>query len=136
MAGTPEVRIVNRTLAKAEIVAGALGRRVRAYPLDAAGAAFEEATAVINSTSAGLMDEALDLPLEATPPQAVVMDMTYKPLETPFLLRARTLQRRTVDGLEMLIRQAAPSFEAFFGRVAPKSVDVRALCVQALGARA
>jgi len=62
--------------------------------------------------------------------------MTYKPLETPFLARARGLQRPTVDGLEMLIRQAAPSFEAFFGRVPAKSVDVRALCIEALGAAA
>jgi shikimate dehydrogenase len=132
MAGTPEVRIVNRTLARAEMVAGALGRRVRAYPLDAAASAFEDSVAVINATSAGLTDELLDLPLEATPATAVVMDMTYKPLETAFLNRARVLQRRAVDGLEMLIRQASPSFEAFFGRVPPRSVDVRALCVEAL----
>jgi shikimate dehydrogenase len=136
-AGAPEVRIVNRTLAKAEIVAGALGRRVRAYPLDAALAALEDATAVVNATSAGLSAEPLhDLPLEAAPPSVVVMDMNYKPLETPLLQQARALQRRTVDGLEMLIRQAAPSFEAFFGRVPPDSVDVRALCVAALGGQA
>jgi shikimate dehydrogenase len=136
LAGAPEIRIVNRTLAKAEIVAGSLGARVRAYGLDAAGAAFGEANAVINATSAGLSDELPDLPLEATPAGAVVMDMTYKPLETPLLAHARALRRRTVDGLEMLIRQAAPSFEAFFGRVAPKSVDARALCLQALGGEA
>jgi shikimate dehydrogenase len=80
-------------------------------------------------------EELLDLPLEATPPTAVIMDMTYSPLETPFLNRARILQRRTVDGLEMLIRQAGPSFEAFFGRVPSKSVDVRALCIEALEGR-
>jgi shikimate dehydrogenase len=133
LAGAPEVRIVNRTLAKAEIVAGALDGRVRAYPLDAAAAAFAEANAVVNATSAGLNEELLELPLEVTPPGAVVMDMTYKPLETPLLARARVLQRRTVDGLEMLIRQAAPSFEAFFGVIPPKSVDARALCLAALG---
>ncbi|MDB5445853.1 MAG: aroE [Phenylobacterium sp.] len=135
MAGAPEVRIVNRTLARAELVAGSLGRRVRAYALDAAAAAFEGAAAVVNATSAGVSEELLDLPLEATPPTAVIMDMTYTPLETPFLNRARILQRRTVDGLEMLIRQAGPSFEAFFGRVPAKSVDVRALCIEALEAR-
>jgi shikimate dehydrogenase len=132
MAGAPEVRIVNRTLARAEIVAGSLGRRVRAYPLSAAASAFEEASAVINATSAGLSEALLELPLEATPENAVVMDMTYKPLETPFLARARALGRRAVDGLEMLIGQAEPSFEAFFGRVPPQSVDVRALCIKAL----
>jgi shikimate dehydrogenase len=136
MAGAPEVRIVNRTLAKAEIVAGALGRTVRAYALDAAGVAFEDAAAVINATSASLVDEMPDLPLAMTPAQAIVMDMTYKPLETPFLAEARALKRRTVDGLEMLIRQAAPSFSAFFGRTPPGEVDVRALCVEALGAAA
>lgn len=135
-AGAPEVRVINRTLAKAEIVAGALGDGVRAYSLSGAELAFEEVTAVINATSAGLANEQLDLPLEATPAGAIVMDMTYKPLDTPFLQRARALQRRTVDGLEMLIGQAAPSFEAFFGRVPPKSVDVRALCIEALGAKA
>lgn len=135
VAGAPEIRIVNRTLAKAEIVAGALGRRVRAYSLDAAAAAFEEATAVINATSAGLSEDLPELPLEATLPQTVVMDMTYKPLVTPFLAQAKALQRRTVDGLEMLIRQAHPSYEAFFGHVPPKEVDVRALCVAALEGR-
>jgi shikimate dehydrogenase len=136
MAGAPEVRIVNRTLAKAEIVAGALGQNVRAYPLEAAAEAFDGAAAVVNATSAGLNDELLELPLETTPTDAVVMDMTYKPLETPLLSRARLLQRRSVDGLEMLIRQAAPSFEAFFGRVPPRSVDVRALCLAALEGQA
>jgi shikimate dehydrogenase len=136
LAGAPEVRIVNRTLAKAEIVAGAFGSPVRAYALDAAAAAFADATAVINATSAGLADQMPDLPLAATPAQAIVMDMTYKPLETPFLAQARALQRRTVDGLEMLIRQAAPSFAAFFGQTPPGTVDVRALCLEALGAAA
>jgi shikimate dehydrogenase len=135
-AGAPEVRIVNRTLAKAEMVAGALGGRARAYSLNGAAIAFEEVTAVINATSAGLANEHLDLPLEATPAEAIVMDMTYKPLDTPLLQRARELQRRTVDGLEMLIGQAAPSFEAFFGRVPSPSVDVRSLCIEALGAKA
>jgi len=131
-AGAPEVRIVNRTLARAEMVAGALGRRVRACALDAAAGAFEGAATVINATSAGLAEEALHLPLEATPQSAILMDMTYKPLETAFLRRARELGRATVDGLEMLVRQAEPSFEAFYGRVPPREVDVRALCLEAL----
>ena len=59
---------------------------------------------------------------------------TYKPLITPFLARAQKLGHPIVDGLEMLVRQAAPSFEAFFGRVPPGEVDVRALCIAALSA--
>ena len=133
LAGVPEVRIVNRTLARAEMVAGAIGGRARAFPLDRAVAAFDGANVVVNATSAGIANgDALNLPLEATPTTAVVMDMTYRPLETPFLAAARSLGRRTADGLEMLIRQAGPSFEAFFGRVPPPEVDARALCIVAL----
>lgn len=135
-AGAPEVRIVNRTVAKAGLIVEALGPKVRAFSLDAASAAFNGVSAVINATSAGLLDASLDLPLEAAPADAVVMDMTYKPLVTPLLARAKELDRRTVDGLEMLIRQAEPSFEAFFGRAVPASVDVRGLCLAAIGGQA
>lgn len=135
-AGAPEVRIVNRTVAKAGLIAEALGPKVRAFSLDAASAAFNGVSAVINATSAGLLDASFDLPLEAAPADAVVMDMTYKPLVTPLLARAKELDRRTVDGLEMLIRQAEPSFEAFFGRAVPASVDVRGLCLAAIGGQA
>jgi shikimate dehydrogenase len=55
----------------------------------------------------------------------VVMDMVYRPLDTPLLIAARALGLRTVDGLAMLIGQARPSFTAFFG-LAPPDIDVRA----------
>lgn len=134
-AGAPQVRIVNRTLAKAEAVAGAVGPGAVAAPLDAAADAFQGVTAVINATSAGLAGQSsLDVPLEAAPETAVVMDMVYKPLETPLLARAKQLGRRTVDGLEMLIRQAEPSFQAFYGASPPAGVDVRALALKVLEA--
>lgn len=132
-AGAPEVRILNRTLAKAEAVAGALHGAVKACPLSAAAEAFEGVGAVINATSASLTGDDLAVPLDKTPETAVIMDMVYKPLLTPFLKQAQALGRPTVDGLEMLIRQAAPSFEAFYGRRPPADVDVRALALQALG---
>jgi len=132
-AGCPEVRIVNRTLAKAEMIAGALGARSQAFGLSECRRALDGASAVVNATSAGLVgQDALELPLETTPQDAVIMDMVYKPLVTPLLQRAESLGRRTVDGLEMLVRQAIPSFEAFFGAPPPKSVDVRALCLARL----
>lgn len=132
-AGAPEIRIVNRTLAKAEFVAGALGALGRAYPLDKANVALAGAAAVINATSAGLTNGGrLDISLSASPAAAVVMDMVYKPIVTPFLAEAQALGRRTVDGLEMLIRQAVPSFEAFFGHAPPDTPDVRGLALAAL----
>jgi shikimate dehydrogenase len=132
-AGAPQVRIVNRTLARAEAIAEALRPTVSAHPLADAALAFEGAGAIVNATSAGLGGEGvLDVPLEASPPGCVVMDMVYKPLRTPFLARAEALGRRTVDGLEMLVRQAVPSFEAFYGRPPPADVDVRGLALAAL----
>ncbi|MDP3746014.1 MAG: shikimate dehydrogenase [Phenylobacterium sp.] len=133
-AGCPEVRIVNRTQARAQAITDVLGGE--AFGLHRAAAAFEGAIAVVNATSAGLAGEGqLDAPLEATPKTCVVMDMVYKPLVTPFLARARALDRRTVDGLAMLIGQAIPSFEAFYGQAPPADVDVRALALKVLEAR-
>lgn len=133
-AGAPEVLILNRTLARAEAIAESLGRGARALGLDQALYAFDGAGAVINATSAGLSGQGdLNVPLEATPTGCVVMDMVYKPLITPFLARAQAEGRRTVDGLAMLIGQAAPSFTAFFGVAPPADVDVRALALKQLG---
>ena len=134
-AGCPQVRIVNRTTAKARALAAALGPGVVAYPLREAPAAFAGVVALINATSAGLSGrDALDVSLAAAPPTAVAMDMVYKPLLTPFLAQARTLGMPTVDGLAMLIGQAAPAFEGFFGVPPPPGVDVRALAIAALEA--
>ncbi|OXE36334.1 MAG: shikimate dehydrogenase [Phenylobacterium zucineum] len=133
-AGCPEVRLLNRTFDKAEQVANSLGKGAQAWTLAEAGSALHEVIAVINATSAGLLGAGLNLPLEVTPPDAVIMDMTYKPLITPLLSQAVSLGRRTVDGLEMLIGQARPSFAAFFGQDPPEEVDVRRLALDALEA--
>ena len=126
------MRIVNRTVARAQEIVSALGGA--AYGLPQAAQALEGVVAVVNATSAGLSgSEGLDIPLEAAPAETVVMDMVYKPLKTPFLLQAEALGRRTVDGLAMLIGQAVPSFEYFYGEPPPKTVDVRSLAIQALG---
>jgi shikimate dehydrogenase len=131
LAGAPKVWVVNRTPEKAEALAKAMGPRAVALPLLHAAGALSASTAVINATSAGLGGgEGPDVPLETTPAACVVMDMVYKPLMTPFLQRAEDLGRPIVDGLEMLIRQAEPSFEAFFGEYPPAGVDVRRLALE------
>jgi shikimate dehydrogenase len=132
-AGATDVRIINRTPARAEEIARDLGAGVTAHGFEAAGRAFEGVGAVINATSAGLAGADLDVPLGATPPDAVVMDMMYKPLRTPFLAQAQALGRPTVDGLEMLIGQAIPAYHAFFGQPPPAGIDVRGLAIAALG---
>jgi shikimate dehydrogenase len=131
-AGCPEIRIVNRTLSRAQTLAAELD--LKAFELKDVETAFRGAQAVINATSAGVANaETLDLPLGATPADCVLMDMVYKPLITPFLAQAQGLGRRTVDGLAMLIGQAVPSFEAFYGQPPPAGVGVRALALKALG---
>jgi shikimate dehydrogenase len=131
--GAPAIRIVNRTLAKAEMIVGALTGNIEAYPLDRCEEALRGAAVVINATTAGLEgNEPFDVPLAAARPDVVVMDMVYKPLVTPLLAKAQGMGLRTVDGLEMLIRQAGPSFEAFFGQPPPPGVDVRALSLASL----
>ena len=133
-AGCPQVRLINRTLSKAKQAAEALGDVVLAYDLNDARRAFEGVTAVVNATSAGLVDGGNFLvPLAATPTTTVVMDMVYKPLKTPFLLQAENLGRPVVDGLAMLIGQAKPSFLAFYGQPVPTTVDARGLALKALG---
>ena len=129
-AGAPLVRIVNRTLVNAEELARAVGGEITAH--GTADGALADVNVNINATTLGLGGG--DGPLidfAAAPETAVVMDMVYRPLSTAFLLQAAASGLRTVDGLEMLIRQAAPSFEAFFGQP-PPDIDVRALALTAL----
>ena len=134
LAGAPQVRVVNRTLARAQALALALGDRVIAADEAALPALLADAGLVINATSLGLGGgEGPVADLALTPAGAVVLDMVYKPLRTQFLQRAEGLGRRTVDGLEMLLRQAVPSFEAFYGQPPPADIDVRAIALRHLG---
>jgi shikimate dehydrogenase len=121
-AGAPAVRIFARTPDRARALAKALGERVSVA--EDLVAALEDAGALINATPA-----APDIP--PTCVRAVVMDMVYRPVVTPFLARARVQGLATVDGLAMLIGQAAPSFAALFG-VAPPDLDIRAMVLAAL----
>jgi shikimate dehydrogenase len=129
-AGCPEVRIVNRTLARAEELVFEFQNsgKVTAYDLGDSGRAFNEAVAVINAASGGPLP-----PLDPLPALATVMDMTYRPLRTNWLQAAAERGLKTVDGLNMLIEQARPSFEAFYG-IAPRAdFDIRGLALDYLG---
>ncbi len=131
LAGAPEIRILNRSVDRAEALARDIGGAVKAVARDDA---LAEANLIVNATSLGLGGGAgPDVDLGEAPDSAVVLDMVYKPLRTEFLQRAGARGLRTSDGLEMLIRQAAPSFEAFFGVAPPEDVDVRGLALSILG---
>jgi shikimate dehydrogenase len=134
-AGAPSVRIVNRTAGRATALSSALGEGAQAFAIEDAGRALTDAAAVINATptSPGAHDAPV-LPLTAAPAAAIVMDMVYRPLATPLLLQARARGLRTVDGLAMLIGQAAPSFTLLFGR-SPPALDIRGMALAALEGR-
>lgn len=133
-AGAPAVRIINRTLVRAQEIAADMGDGCTAHAWDEAESLLADAGVVINATSLGLGGGAgPDVPLDAALRTAVIMDMVYKPLRTEFLERAAASGRQTVDGLEMLVCQAIPTFEAVFGQTPPASVDVRALALKTLG---
>lgn len=117
------IRILNRSRDRAEALAADLGPAVTV----ADEAALASADLVINALS---VQPSIDL--SALKPTSVVMDMTYKPVVTPFLAAARARGLTTVDGLAMLIGQATPSFIALFRRP-PPPLDLRPLLLTHLG---
>jgi shikimate dehydrogenase len=128
-AGAPKVFVLNRTASRAEELVFAFGSTaLSAHGLSDAERLFAQSGVMINAAVGGPLP-----PIDALPEGAAVMDMTYRPVETAILKAAKARGLLPVDGLSMLIHQAVPSFEAFFGQ-APPSVDVRAKALKALRA--
>ena len=114
--GAKEIRLLNRSLDKAQALANAFGSPVQALPWEARHDALEGIALLVNTTSQGMQgNPALDLDLRQLPPQALVSDVIYAPLETPLLAAARLRGNPTVNGLGMLLNQARPAFKAWFG---------------------
>jgi shikimate dehydrogenase len=119
-AGAAELRLTNRTAARAEALAQELGGPVTAVPWEARGAVLEDLALLINTTSLGMAGQPpFELDLTTLPAGALVTDIVYAPLETDLLARARARGNPVVDGLGMLLHQARPGFETWFG-VAPE----------------
>jgi shikimate dehydrogenase len=85
------------------------------------------ATIVVNATPVGLQGEAVPVPVSQLPRDAVVMDLAYRPGQTPWILAARQAGHRAADGMEMLIAQGAEAFERWFGRAPDRDVMRQAL---------
>lgn len=137
-AGVREIRLVNRTLTRAERVAEDLearSSRISTYPWSARDAALENAGLLVNTTSLGMTGEpALTIDLARLPRHAVVVDIVYVPLETALLAAARQRGHHAVDGLGMLLHQGRPGFEAWFGAPARVTRELRAVVVTTLAA--
>lgn len=114
--GVSEVRLVNRTRARADDLAQALGGPISVLDWEDRAAALAGAGLLVNTTTLGLTGQtALDIDLAELPNTAVVSDLVYVPLETALLTAARNRGCTPVDGLGMLLHQARPGFEAWFG---------------------
>ncbi len=115
-AGAPLVTLCNRTRATAEALAEGFGPRVGVADWVQAGNVVEEAATVVNTTSLGMTGKPeLRVPLDGLRPGQVVTDLVYAPLETRLLREARAAGAVAVDGLGMLLHQAAPAFERWWG---------------------
>lgn len=113
-----EVVILARNALRAAGLLAHFGLKGRVLPLDAR---LPEASLLVNASPLGMKgQEPLDIELSPLPEHALVYDLVYAPIETPLLKAARTRELETVDGLEMLIGQAAIAFELFFGAAPPE----------------
>ena len=132
-AGAREIRLFNRTLARAEILAADFGPRVSALRWEEREAGLAGAGLLVNATSQGMVGQPpLDLSLAALPTSALVADIVYAPLETPLLAAARKHGATPVDGLGMLLHQARPAFRDWTGVMPEVTPALRAKIVATL----
>ena len=133
-AGVKDVRVVNRTAARAESLAAAFGRPVVSCPWADRHDLIADAALLVNATSLGMTGQPpLELDLALLPREAIVSDIVYVPLETALLRQARARGNATVDGLGMLLHQARPGFEAWFGVRPEVTEELRRFVAQDLG---
>ncbi|HEX8485163.1 shikimate dehydrogenase [Sphingomonas sp.] len=119
--GAGPVTLLNRSPLKGAALLAAFGLKGRALPLDAA---IPPSALVVNATTLGMVGQPpLMVDLSGLDEDAVVYDVVYAPVETPLLAQARGRGLDTVDGLDMLIGQAAVAFELLFGAAPPRDRD-------------
>lgn len=129
-AGIGEILVLNRTAARADVLAEMFGGAVVGHGLDALPDRLGEAGLIVNTTSVGMSGRgALKIDWSRARSGAVATDIVYVPLETEFLRTAAAAGLRTVDGLGMLLHQAAPGFERWFGVRPTVDAELRRLVV-------
>jgi shikimate dehydrogenase len=126
--GATEIRLINRTRAKAELIAEQFGGPITVLPWEDRHDALEGVAMAVNVTSQGMVGEAaLDLRLDRLSESALAADIIYTPLESPFLAACRQLGNRTVNGLGMLLHQGIPAWKMWFGVEPTVTAELREL---------
>ncbi len=114
--GATDIRLVNRTRARAQEMADEFGGGIQVVDWSERHDALDGAALLVNTTNQGMHGQPeLDIQLDQLPVAALVSDAVYIPLETPLLQAARLRGNATVNGLGMLLNQARPAFHAWFG---------------------
>ena len=131
--GAREIRLINRTFTRAKGIADEFGGPIKALPWDSRHDALEGAPMVVNATSQGMSGQpALDIRLDKLPKGALVADIIYTPLVTPFLAAARKRGNRTVNGLGMHLHQGLPAWKVWFGIEVEVTPELRSLVERSL----
>jgi len=133
-AGAPEIRIVNRTIERAERLSKDIGGPLRIHDWADRTGALADAALLVNTTTLGMSGQPpLVLALDRLPTGAVVNDIVYSPLQTELLAAAKARGNAVVDGLGMLLHQARPGFAAWFGVEPAVTPELRRFVLEAPG---
>jgi shikimate dehydrogenase len=135
--GIQQIHVVNRTVERAQELVDRFGSPLQAHGMDALDRLLDGAGLFVNTTSLGMDGTAApSLRFDKMKSDAVVTDIVYVPLKTPFLLQADQIGLATVDGLGMLLHQAVPGFELWFGRKPDVTPKLRQLVLDDIEAHA
>ncbi|PLK70139.1 shikimate dehydrogenase [Rhizobium sp. TH135] len=135
--GISEIHVVNRTIDRARELVDRFGAPLEAHGMEALDALLDGAGLFVNTSSLGMDGApAPDLPFHKMRGDGLVTDIVYVPLMTPFLLQANEAGIATVDGLGMLLHQAAPGFEKWFGRKPEVTQELRQIVLDDIEAHA
>ena len=131
--GAKKIRLVNRTLARANGIAAEFGSAIEVLRWEDRHEALEGVAMAVNATSQGMSGQsALDIRLDKLPKTALAADIIYVPLETPFLAAARKRGNPTLNGLGMLLHQGRPAWKAWFGIEPEVTEELRGLMERSL----
>ena len=125
-AGAPQILLTNRTADRARALAAEFGPKVQAQPWEKTESLLPLAATLVNTTALGMAGkDPFPFSLKGLPSTALATDIVYTPLDTPFLQAARAQGCQTVDGLGMLLHQAAPGFARWFGQMPDVTEETR-----------